>query len=306
MVQGARIRTRIGVALAAALILTGAVVLYVEQRRTQAFFDPASLLARFPAEGGSALGVDLKMLRAAGLLARAAGPEEAEYKEFLEGTGLDYRRDLDFVIASFSRSGNYFIARGRFDWNKLRQYAVRQGGSCYENLCRMQGSRPERRISFLPLRDDTIALAVSADDLAASKLLHPGPPVTAHIPAEPVWFSAPGAVLSEPGSFPRGLRIVLSALTRADRVLLTAGMAGSSIEAHLDASCRNADDARVLASQLRNTTATLKDAVASDKEASQDELARMLAAGTFDSSGNRATGKWPVGKGLIESLTAGI
>jgi len=304
--QGARIRTRIGVALAGALILIAGVVLYVEHRRTEAFFKPANLLARFPAENGSALSIDLKALRAAGLLAPARGSEEPEYKKFLDGTGLDYRRDLDLVIASFSPSGNYFIARGRFDWKKLREYAAQQGGSCYENLCRMQGSRPERRISFLPLRDDTIALAVSADDLAASRLLHSGAPVMAHIPAEPVWLSVPGSVLREPGSIPRGLRIVLSALTRADRVVVTAGMAGSSVEARLDATCRNADDARALASQLRTTTATLKDAVASDKEASQDDLARMLAAGTFDSAGNRATGKWPIGKGLIESLTAGI
>lgn len=306
MVEGARIRTRIGVALAGALILIGGIVLYMQRRQTQVFFEPANLLARFPAENGSALSIDLKALRNAGLLAPGRGPEEPEYKQFLDGTGLDYRRDLDFVIASFSKSGNYFIARGRFDWNRLHRYAAQQGGSCYENLCRMQGSRPERRISFLPLRNDIIALAVSADDLAATKLLHPGPPVTAHIPTEPVWFSAPGAVLRDADSIPRGLRIVLSGLTRADRVLITAGLAGSVIEAHLETTCRNADDARVLASELRSTTATLKDAVSSDKEASQDELARMLAAGTFDSNGNRVTGKWPIGKGLIENLTAGI
>ena len=87
---------------------------------------------------------------------------EPEYKQFVNSTGLDYRRDLDLVVASFSPSGNYFIARSSLDWNKLRDYATRQGGSCYQDLCRMQGSTPERHISFLPLRHDAIAVAVGA------------------------------------------------------------------------------------------------------------------------------------------------
>jgi hypothetical protein len=130
--------------------------------------------------------------------------------------------------------------------------------------------------------------------------------VTSHIPAEPVWFSVTGQTLQEPGAIPTGLRFVISALTRADRVVVTAGPSGSTIEVHLDANCRNVDDARVLASQLRSTTASLKEAIAGNREASHDDLARMLAAGAFDSNGNHVSGKWPVSKGLIESLTDGI
>ncbi|MDE3197314.1 MAG: hypothetical protein KGN84_13270 [Acidobacteriota bacterium] len=287
-------------------IATVAGVLFIEHYRTGEFFEPARLLARFPAENGSALSIDVKGLRDAGLLTVGKSPLEPDYKQFLDGTGLDYHRDLDLVVAQFSRSGNYFLARGRFDWKKLREYAVRHGGSCYQELCRMPGSRPERRISFLPLRDDTIGLAVSADDLAASKLLHVGPLVTSPIPTEPVWFSVPGAVLQEPNALPQGMRFVLSALTRADRVVVTAGPYGAAIEARLSATCRNADDARTLASQLRATTASLREAIDADKDASQDHLARMLAAGAFDASGSRVTGKWPVDKRLIESLTDGI
>ena len=49
----------------------------------------------------------------------------------------------------------------------------------------MQGSTPERRISFLPLRDDIMALAVSTDDLAATRLTKTGAPVNTPLPQRP-------------------------------------------------------------------------------------------------------------------------
>lgn len=281
-------------------------IVLVQWRTNRIFFDPANLLSRFPAEEGTALSIDFKTLRGAGLLAGSKAAPEPEYKQFIDGTGLDYRRDLDSVLGSLSKSGNYFIARGRFDWNRLRDYALRQGGSCYQQLCRMQGSTPERHISFLPLRDDTIAVAVGTDDLAAARLTKTGTPVTSRLPAAPVWLSVPGAVLQQRNALPPGLRMVLSSLVKADRVVITVAPVGAGIEAHLDASCRTADDARVLASQLRSTTGMLKQALLTDQEASQDDLARTLAAGAFNASGARVSGTWPVAKNLIESLTAGI
>jgi hypothetical protein len=290
----------------ALLGVAAAVIALAQWRENRSFFEPAHLLSRFPAADGTALSIDFKALRAAGLLNAPKTPPEPEYKQFLDGTGVDYRRDLDLVVASFSRSGNYFIARGRFDWNRLRNYAARQGGSCYQQLCRLQGSTPERHISFLPLRYDTLALAVGADDLAAARLTQTGPPVSSHIPTAPVWLSVPGAVLRQRNSLPSGLHLLLSSLVRADRVVITAAQEGSGIEARLDASCHTASDASTLASQLRSTTGMLRQAVLTNKEASQDALALALAAGTFDSAGARVTGKWPLAKNLIESLTAGI
>src|SRR5262249_54742347 len=152
------------------------------------------------------------------------------YKAFVEGAGFDYRRDLDVVVASFSRSGNFFVARGHFDWAKIRKYAIRQGGSCYDELCRVQGSTPQRRISFLPLRDNVIALAVSTDDLAATRLRQSNSVLASQVPASPVWMSIPGQSLSQPGALPEGIRVALSGLLDADRVLLTAGPGPRGIE----------------------------------------------------------------------------
>lgn len=294
--------------LAGLLLVSGAVWLRIHS--TRAFFDQRVLLSRFPAEDALAVSADFATLRAAGLLDESSDQSkmtiEPDYKQFVEGTGFDYRRDLDSVTASFSRSGNYFIARGRFHWAKLRAYAMREGGSCYQDLCRVQGSRPERHISFLPLRNDAIALAVSTNDLAATLLTKTGQPVTAVIPAAPVWISVPGEELRRQDALPPEMHLMLSALTSADRVIVTLGPAGDGIEARMDATCRTRDDARILASQLRSTTALLKEALTRDKKVTDDEVAALLTAGSFDQTDRRVTGRWPIRKSLLDALTAGI
>lgn len=295
-------------ALAGLLFASGFAAFRIRSRRV--FFDPHRLLSRFPAEDSLAISLDVAALRRAGLLGESKLVPEPDYKHFVEGTGFDYKRDLDSVIASFSRTGNFFIARGRFNWAMLRDYAVREGGSCYHDLCRVQGSRPERHISFLPLRDDAIALAVGADDLAAVRLTRTGPPVAADIPTAPVWISVPGAELRRQDSLPPGMRLMLSALTNADRIVITLGPAAGTgtpgIEAHMEATCRTQDEAKTLASQLRSTTALLKDAWTRNKSGADDEVATLLTAGSFDQTDRRVKGKWPIRKSLLDALTAGI
>ncbi len=291
--------------LFAGIALVGGAV-WFRIHASRAFFDPRALLSRFPAEDALVLSADFGTLRRAGLLTESKTPLEPEYKQFLDGTGFDYRRDLDTLVASVSRSGTFFIARGRFDWKKLRNYAVRQGGSCYQNLCRMQGSTPERHISFLPLRDDALALAVSTDDLAASRLTKTATRVATSLPSAPVWFSVPGTILQQQGALPPSMHLMLSALTKADRVVVTLGPGGPGIEATLDATCRTPDDAKILASQLRATTGILKAALARDKTIADDGFAMMLTAGAFDQSDRRVTGKWPVQRSLLDALTTGL
>ncbi|HYA16584.1 MAG TPA: hypothetical protein VEF06_03915 [Bryobacteraceae bacterium] len=294
-------RSRVlGIALAGVVCLGGAVAAY-EIHATHVFFEPANLLSRFPVEDAAVLSADFALLRKAGMLNESKTALEPDYRNFVDGTGFDYKRDLDSVTASFSASGNYFIARGRFDWKKLRAWAAQQGGSCYQDLCRMQGSTPGRRISFLPLRGDTIALAVSTNDLAASRLANAGAPVTGNIPSAPVWLSLPGAALKGV-TVAGGLEGILTALEHTDRVVVTVQPSGNNIEARMEASCKSPTDAGVLASQLRIATNALRDALASDK----DELAAMLKSGTFDETGSRVIGHWPVQKTLLDSLTAGI
>ena len=99
---------------------------------------------------------------------------------------------------------------------------------------------------------------------------------------------------------------MLSALTTADRVVVSMAPYSGGMEARMDATCRNQDDAGVLASQLRNTAGLIREGMARSTVPRDDEFARMLAGGTFDHTGNRVAGRWPVAKGLLESLTSGI
>ena len=107
-------------------------------------------------------------------------------------------------------------------------------------------------------------------------------------------------------ALPPGLRVTFSALQKADRVLITFGASTKGIEAHMEAECRTAENAGVLLSQMQNVTASLKEAMSRDKQIRGDELARTLAAGTFAGNGTKVDGTWPVDKGLIDALTAGI
>jgi hypothetical protein len=288
-----------------AIVLAGAAIALMQLRSSRAFFDERNLLSRFPAEEALAMSIDVSSLRKAGLLKPSGISVEPDYKQFVSGTGFDYRRDLDSLVASFSRSGTYFIARGHFDWARLREYAARQGGSCYQDLCRVQGSKPERHISFLPLRKDAIALAVSSNDLAATILTKAGQRVTADLPIAPAWISVPGSELRKQDALPPEMHLMLSALSTADRVIITFGPSGSGIEAQLQATCRTTTDAGVLASQLRSTTSMLKEALVRSK-AAKDDITAFLTAGIFDQADKRVTGHWPVSPGLIDALTSGI
>lgn len=298
-----RRRVTIGI-LATAAVLIAAIV-WFNFRRSNSLSTQLDLLARLPNEPAAVLSADFATLRRGGLLNARSLPLEPEYKSFLDGTGFDYHRDLDLVVASFSRSGNFFVARGRFDWAKLRKYAVQQGGSCYDELCRVQGSTPERRISFLPLSDNVIAVAVSTDDLAATRLRKTNSALTSKIPTNPVWMSIPGQSLSQPGALPEGIRVALSGLLETDRVLLTAGPGPRGIEAHLETTCRSLDAARTLESQLRSSAAILKDAIAGNKTNDQT-LATVLSAGSFDRDAKKVTGTWRIDRSVIEGLTDGI
>jgi hypothetical protein len=300
--SGAR---RVSQAVVAVAILLAGTVLILKWRSSATFFDPPVLLSHFPVEDAAVFSADVAKLRAAGLLPPASQTPEPEYKQFVDDTGFDYKRDLDLVAASFSNSGTYFIARGRFDFQKLEAYAKRQGGNCYQRLCRMQGSRPDRRISFLPLRGDTLALAVSTDDLAAAKLESTGPKVTAKLPTDPVWLSVPGTFLRSRDLLPLSVRVTLSGITTAERVVFTLNQSGQGIELRMSATCQSPDEARVLSSQLRSSTSQLKEALAKSTTP-PEELVRAVANGSFDQKEKLVAGRWPLPQSLLKSLTTGI
>lgn len=267
----------------------------------------AEMLGRLPVENAWVARIDVDSLRKAGvlnLLSAGKAAVEGEYQAFLTGTGFDYQRDLDEVVGSFSGAGTFLVLKGRFDWPKLEAYAGKNGGSCYDKLCRMPGSVPERRISFVPLSNNMMAMAVSTNDLAASRMLKvsPGQVPRAGL-SEPLWVTVPGRVLRSSTALPVATRIFTAALGTSELVSFTLGPAADGgFEAKVNAQCRTAEDARVMTVQLTKLTEMLKGFLGKSKG---EDFGSLIAAGGFSQSGTNVYGVWPVRKGLIENLAGG-
>jgi hypothetical protein len=257
--------------------------------------DPESLLKRLPTQDAAVVGIDFAALRRGGFIGwldRGKAPEEPDYLAFVRDTGFDYKRDLDFVLASFAPDGEFFLVKGTFNWAKIEEYVLRQHGSCFDHLCRVTGSTPDRHISFFPLKHNVMAMAVAPDDTAAARLQKPGPQSDIDVPGAPVWMTLSAGALR--GS--RHFTEFASALTGANQVTLTASPSGAAFEARLDAICRDAQQAGALTMQLRTLTNMLP------RDASG--VAGLLRTGTFQQSASHVFGRWPVNADFVQSIAA--
>ncbi len=269
----------------------------------------ATLLSRLPSDDAVIVSVDFRALRDTGILGLLSGSrvmQDAEYRVFVDQTGFDYLNDLDSVLISFHSTGTYLLLRGRFDWKALRDYVQRQGGHCYNTLCRMGGSTPQRKISFFPLQSGTMALAVSEDDSAALMMHTRGAQRPQLIPEDPVWALIPVARFRNSASAPAGTRAFARALSAADSVTLAAAPQGGQLALRMDASCRTQADAHKLATELRDATARLRDFIARENQTpSTRDLSGVLAAGAFDQAGTHVIGRWPISRDLLENVAGG-
>jgi hypothetical protein len=269
--------------------------------------DGFDALEHLPTADATVANMDFVALRRAGILSLlAAKPdsEELEYLSFIHETGFDYQKDLDHLTAAFMPDATYFIAQGRFDWARLENFAKSSGGGCYERLCHLPGSAPERRISFLPLRPNIMALAVSTDDLAAARLREPKPASKMQIPGDPVWVSIPASALKRTASVLPAVRLFAATVAGADRVILTLGPnPDGDYAARLEALCNSAQVAQTIAAQLTKVTSALKNA---EGKKPQDDLAGVLLTGTFQQSNQKVFGYWPIRKGLLQNLAGGM
>lgn len=272
-------------------------------------FSTANLFQRLPSEDAVVLYVDFDALRRVHLLdlfTSAAAAQDPEYHSFVESTGFNYLRDLDSALVSFHASGKYLLLRGRFDWSNLSQYVRGQGGTCYNSLCRLDGSTPERKISYFPLQSNIMALAVSEDSTAATRLQGRRSGPRPEILADPIWSVIPPAALKDDARLPAGLRPFARTLRSAQRVVLSGGPDGPSMRLQLDATCSSAEQAAMLASQLRALTTLLRELIAREHQVpNPHDLSGILAAGVFEQKGRRVLGSWPVQRAFLESLAGG-
>jgi hypothetical protein len=274
-------------------------------------YDAAKLMQCLPEERSLHVYLDVNLLRSSGILDVLAGSkslEDADYKQFIEETGFDYRTDLDAVAAAFHDGDEAFAVRGRFHWDKISKYFLAHGGKCEQIECSMPASQPGRLISYYPIRTDVLALAVSRDPHAAY-IVGPGawkmPP---QIPLAAVWVSAPPYVFSDPNAFPTGSRSFLSPLAQALGTTFTLGPSADkkSFELRMEVTAATAEDAAKLATQLTDVTDLLKKMLNRDKmKPNAADLSGVLVAGRFEAQQNRVTGSWPIERSFLDSLVSG-
>lgn len=291
----------LGPALVAAFLLIPVVDWYLARP-----FTTTRLLQRLPADNALVLSVDFQALRRAGILQMLDGAQagqDPEYQSFVRKTNFNYQRDLDRALVAFAPTGKFLLLEGRFDWPRLRAYAADQGGRCERDLCRMQGTMPERQISFFPLRSGVMALAVSPDASAALRLAAPAPGTPAVPPASPVWLSVPVATLRSGDTLPAGTRMFAHSLAEAESVTLAFGPDGRHMAAKLDVLCRNEIDAADAALELTRVTSVLRQMIARENQnPNPADLSGVLAAGSFTSGGKRVYGYWPIERSFVENL----
>jgi hypothetical protein len=291
----------LGPALVAAFLLIPVVDWYLARP-----FTTTRLLQRLPADNALVLSVDFQALRRAGILQMLDGAQagqDPEYQSFVRKTNFNYQRDLDRALVAFAPTGKFLLLEGRFDWPRLRAYAAEQGGRCERDLCRMQGTMPERQISFFPLRSGVMALAVSPDASAALRLAAPAPGTPAVPPASPVWLSVPVATLRSGDTLPAGTRMFAHSLAEAESVTLAFGPDGRHMAAKLDVLCRNEIDAADAALELTRVTSVLRQMIARENQnPNPADLSGVLAAGSFTSGGKRVYGYWPIERSFVENL----
>jgi hypothetical protein len=253
--------------------------------------------------------IDFQRLRQAGILRLIESSkvqEETAYREFAGRIGFDWKRDLDSALLALAPSGKYMLVTGRFNWPRLRSYTRSAGGECYESTCRLNGSTPERRISFFPLQDNLMALAVSTDEWAVRNLQGSTPAPVPELPDAPVWVKIPGAALRSGQNLPDGTRMFARSIAQADFATLMLAAEGQAITAKLDVHCGDAQAAAEIAAELSRATAVLRDLIGREhQQPNAADLSGLLAAGNFWSQGARVYGRWPIQRALIESLFGG-
>ena len=264
------------------------------------------LLLHLPQDPGVTLGIDLQALRRNGLLAALAGlgtTEEPEYQAFVKDTGFNYETDLDYALAWFGKQGTFLLLRGRFDWPRLREYAISQKGSCLNTFCDLEGSTPDRLISFFPLRRNVMAMAVSPAAGAAWELANTKPKdPSREAPPQPVWLTVPSAVLRDAQNLPAAVRPFSQALEGTEQVQLSMTLGLERLELLLDVTCRTPNEAASMSSQLEQATRLLRAVLPDSKQPDPTGLAAVLAKGAFRSQGQKVSGRWPIDRAFFEGI----
>jgi hypothetical protein len=299
--------------LAVALVLVCAAVLGVLEWRRGSRYDASRLMQSLPVDGAVKLFINFEQLRDSGLLDVLAGSKTAEdpdYRRFADEIGFDYRTDLDAVAAAFAHGNFYAAARGHFDWKRFAQYARAQQGKCANGVCTMPGGQPDRMISFYPLSNGVLALAVSDNPQGVAMISPPSGKNGITVPPSAFWISAPGMDFKDLKNLPAGTQSFLNPLAQAREASFSvqpapAGSGSGTFEIHMDVDCASPDLAAALARVFTSTTDLLRTLIVKQGTApKRTDLTAVLVSGRFETHESRVTGFWPMDQRVIESLVS--
>jgi hypothetical protein len=298
-------RRRAAILATSAILIAGALTWYWRARP----LPPGAQLKRLPASGSVIVYVDFDQLRRGkilDLLDTGKAVEDDEYRKFAASIHLDWRRDLDSAMVAFAPSGKYMLVDGRFDWKSLQDYARQSGGDCEDDVCRMTGSVPDRRISFFPMRPGLMALAVSTDDLAAKRMIGETPGPEPVLPDAPVWLRIPGSVLKTSENLPSGTRMFARTVGDADYVTIMFVPEGERLAAKLDIVCRDEKDAAAMAAELTKATTLLREFIERERQKPNPaDFSGVLTSGSFTTQGRRVVGHWPIERSFVQFVLGG-
>lgn len=285
-----------------------AVVAGIYAYRVRGGSNPAALISYLPTANATVVYLDVAALRRSGLLNMISGSkaaQELEYQQFVDETLFDYRQDLDAIAAAFKDDQVFFALRGRFHWKNLIEYAGpgRQGGSCHNGFCTMPASRPDRQISFYPIRPDLMAMAFSQDNFAAYQVIRKSGKLTVPLFSQPVWLSVPSSALRNLDALPPGTKPFASALLEGtNEIVFTIGQEGDHLALSLNVLCRDTQSASALLENFEKTTATLRKWIAREhQQPNPADWSGLLAAGSFHRENQRVFGQWPLSRAFVEA-----
>ena len=266
-----------------------------------------------PHENAILIYADLNAIRSAGLLTAIAGTksvEELDYRKFVEESGFDYKSDLDRVAVAVVDRSRYAVAVGRFNWLKIKQYALQSGARCINSVCEVKGNPLDNLTSFYPLQDSAMAVASSPNEGGAHMISGRKSGADARSwPSAPVWIRVPGSTWRDPTKMPTGIKLFASALApskHTDFTIEPEGM-GKQLALRMRLYCDSPQDAARIRQQLDDATALLRKMLARDTLSPKPaDLAGLLIKGSFQiEEGTRVTGHWPLEMALVQAIADG-
>jgi len=292
------------------LALAGAAIFSVIDTERHRFVrSSVDLVKQLPPGDFTRFYADLRALRQAALLHLLTGVspiQEKDYQEFVRQTQFDYTRDMDALAGASDGEQFFFLLRGRFQWDKLKQYAATHGGTCRRLSCVVPTSKSGYWVNLVRVQSDVTGLSISANSAAAETLRRKAPETEHAFPTDPVWVSVSRAVLSKPDALPLPMRILAISLQSADRVVLSLGAVTdkqAAFQVELKANFPIEASAETARAQLEIETKMLKLGLQrAHRQPNPADLTGLIAAGSFRRVRKEVLGSWPVRWELLRTL----